>query len=48
MLSVSGSCQTSGCTDFEIVYGFIFLEGSELVAVCGSCRNNITNLQVND
>jgi hypothetical protein len=48
MIDVSGSCQTAGCTELGVTYGFIFQEGSELVAICGSCRANITNLQVND
>jgi hypothetical protein len=48
MVDVSGSCQTGGCTEFGVVYGFIFLEGDEIIAVCGSCRNEISNLQVND
>ena len=48
MIDVSGSCETIGCSEFGVSYGFILSEGSEIVAVCGSCRNNITNLQVND
>ncbi len=48
MVDVSGSCQTAGCPDEGVVYGFIFSEGDEIIAVCGACRNNLTNLQVND
>lgn len=48
MIDVSGSCQTNGCPEFGVTYGFTLSEGSEVVAVCGSCKNNITNLQVND
>lgn len=48
MVNVSGSCQTIGCPELGTTYGFLFPAESELIAVCGSCRNNITNLQVND
>jgi cytidine deaminase len=48
MIDVSGFCQTNGCTEFGVVYGFIFSEGDEIIAVCGACRNFIANLQVND
>lgn len=47
MIDVSGSCQTSGCSEFGVVYGFIFSEGDEIIAVCGACRQNIPNLKVN-
>ena len=48
MVNVSGSCQTIGCSELDVEYKFIFIEESEIVAICGACRNNITNLQVND
>lgn len=47
MVDVSGSCQTNGCSEFGVVYNFILAPDTEIIAVCGSCRNNITNLQVN-